>query len=304
EGAVPEQHVVYTDVPDDISAPDPEQHADDVYTILLDEPGTSSAPAESVMAKHALDEDSLRVMIREKNDLPLLREAYEAGNLKITVNNSYAADKQETSVGLYHDNPTITNFEDVIAESLTEDEKISVLSGGNVAFNIDISDSTETIDKETKSALSSKVGYKPVSYFDFVILKTAGGVTSIISNTGAELEVVLPIPQEFRKKGRRFCVIRDHNGEVDILKDVGNDPNNVTFRTDRFSEYAIAYEAVSPRTIVLRFSIIALLGLVLALLCFLELVHHRRKMRIKARREAMIASEMKMRETEERHIRH
>lgn len=304
EGAVPEQHVVYTDVPDDISAPDPEQHADDVYTILLDEPGTSSAPAESVMAKHALDEDSLRVMIREKNDLPLLREAYEAGNLKITVNNSYAADKQETSVGLYHDNPTITNFEDVIAESLTEDEKISVLSGGNVAFNIDISDSTETIDKETKSALSSKVGYKPVSYFDFVILKTAGGVTSIISNTGAELEVVLPIPQEFRKKGRKFCVIRDHNGEVDILKDIGNDPNNVTFRTDRFSEYAIAYEAVSPRTIVLRFSIIALLGLVLALLCFLELVHHRRKMRIKARREAMIASEMKMRETEERHIRH
>ena len=304
EGAVPEQQVVYTDVPDSVTTPDPEQHADDVYTILLDEqPGASSAPAESVMAKHALDEDSLRLLIREKNDLPLLREAYEDGNLMITVNNSYAADKQETAVGLYHDNPTITNFEDVIAESLTEDEKVSVLTGNNVSFNIDISDSSETIDKETKNALSSKVGYKPISYFDFVILKTAGGVTSILSNTGAELEVVLPIPPQYRKNGRKFCVIRDHNGEVDILKDIGNDPNNVTFRTDRFSEYAIAYEAVSPRMIVLRFSLIALVGLLLALLCFVELVHHRRKMRIKARREAILASEMKMRELDERHKR-
>ncbi|WP_155838082.1 hypothetical protein [Butyrivibrio sp. FCS014] len=36
-----------------------------------------------------------------------------------------------------------------------------------------------------------KVGYKAITYFDFLIMKTSDGTSSIINNTAAELEVMI-----------------------------------------------------------------------------------------------------------------
>ena len=287
EGAVPEQKIIYSDIPEEMSELDPNAYAGDVYTISMD--GDNDAPAStsgSVMVKHNLTEDQLRSMIEGGDVLPLLREAYEDGTLKITVNNSFAADKQETAVQLYYSNPTLSNFEDVIAETLTNDEKFKVLTGSEISFNIDISDSNDTISTNDKKALQSKIGYKPLSFFDFVILKTSDGVTSVIDKTSADLEVTLPIPDKFRKSNRKFVVLRDHNGTVDVLKDIGEDEASITFRTDRFSEYALGYEAVSTSGLILRFVLISLGGLILALLCFINLLKHKRKHDMLARREA------------------
>lgn len=279
EGAVQQQRVVYSDIPEAQSELDPNAYANDVYTLSLDDDQPINASSDTVMAKHNLTEDDIRSMIKDETILPLLREAYDDGVLKITVNNTFAADKQETALGGYYSNPTLTNFEDVIAQTLSEDEIMDVLGGIPVAFNIDISDSNETIDKATKKAMQSMIGYKPLSYFDFVILKTSNGVTTVISDTASELEVVLPIPEKYRKNGRKFCVIRDHNGKVDVLKDIGNDPANVTFRTDEFSQYAIAYEAINVNSLALRFLVISLGSLILALICFVNLVKYKRKAR-------------------------
>jgi hypothetical protein len=134
--------------------------------------------------------------------------------------------------------------------------------------------------------MQTKVGYKPVSYFDFLIMKTSNGTTSVINNTAAELEVVVPIPEEFQKPGREFYVIRNHNGVVDVLEDIGDDPTTVTFRTDRFSEYAIAYKALDVNKLILRVIIIALISLVLALICFVNLVKYKRYARKHAGKRA------------------
>ena len=56
------------------------------------------AASNSVVAKHNLTENEVKEMIKDNNDLPLLREAYDDGVLQITVNNAFAADKQETAV--------------------------------------------------------------------------------------------------------------------------------------------------------------------------------------------------------------
>ena len=156
---------------------------------------------------------------------------------------------------------------------------MAVLTGTPVSFNIDITENTNTIDDGTKKLMQKKVGYKPVSYFDFIIMKTSGGTTTVIDNTAAELEVVVPIPEKFRKEGRKFFVIRNHNGEIDVLDDIGNDPNTVTFRTDRFSEYAIAYEAVNVNKLILRIVIVSFVSLILAIICFANLVKYKRRER-------------------------
>ena len=282
EGAVTEQKVVNEVVPEQVEVLEDEQYAEDVYTEAV-VPDTTQEITESVsgsvMAKHNIDEATLRILIDDNAVLPMLREAFEDGTLQITVNNTYAADQQETAVQLYHSQPTLVNFEDVIAETLSPEEKYQVLTGNPVSFNIDITENTESVDKGTKELMQKKIGYKPVSYFDFLIMKTSGGTTSIIDKTSAELEVVVPIPEQYRKDGRKFFVIRNHNGVVDVLEDIGNDPDTVTFRTDRFSEYAIAYEAINVNRLVLRVVIVAFISFILAVICFVNLVKYKRKAR-------------------------
>ena len=258
-----------------------EQYSEDTYVEANEVPMDATPNTDTVMARHDLDEDTLRFLIKDKAVKPLLKEAYEDGTLKITVNNTYATDPQETAAGLYNSQPTLINFEEVIEDSLSEEEAYAVLNGTPISFNIDIYENTATIDSGVKKVMQSKLGYKPVSYFDFVIMKTSDGDTTIIDNTSKALEVVVPIPSEFRKKGRKFVVIRNHNGVVDILENLSDSAEQVTFRTDRFSQYAIAYEVVDTNKLVLQFAIIGSIALILAVVCYINLIKYRRRARRK-----------------------
>ncbi|MBR1641115.1 MAG: InlB B-repeat-containing protein [Butyrivibrio sp.] len=285
EGAVPEQKVVNVTVPETVEGLEGDEYQEDVYTDATEITRPEDVhTVSSVMKRHDIDEDTLRMLISDDAVLPMLREAFEDGTLKVTVNNSYAEDKQETAAALYHQKPTLLNFEDVISETLTADEKFAILTGTPVSFNIDISENTDLVDARIKEQMQKKVGYKPVTYFDFLIMKSMGGETTVINKTAAELEVVVPIPEQFQKEGRKFFVIRNHNGEVDILQDIGDDPTTVTFRTDRFSEYAIAYESININKLILRFAIYIIVSLILALICFINLVKYKRRARIRAKR--------------------
>jgi hypothetical protein len=282
QGAVKEQTVIPEEsVPKEATVLTDEQYAEDTYVEANDvavETGTVSA-ADTVMARHDLDEETLRFLIKDKAVKPLLKEAYEDGTLKITVNNTYAEDQQETAVALYHSQPTLTNFEEVIEDSLTEEEVYAVLTGKPISFNIEIYENTATIDKAVKKVMQSKVGYKAISYFDFVIMKTSDGTTTIIDNTGKDLEVVVPIPSQFQKKGRKFVAIRNHNGVVDVLDNCSDSADSITFRTDRFSQYALAYQVVSVNKIILQFAVVALISLILAIVCYVNLIKYRRRAR-------------------------
>ncbi len=113
-----------------------------------------------------------------------------------------------------------------------------------------------------------------------------------MTRTNAELETVITVPEQYRKAGRRFCVIRYHNGVADILDNIGDDDDRVRFRTDCFSQYAIAYEAVNINRLLVRFAVTTALSLLLALICFAYLIHYRRK----ARRAAAAARRARMEE--------
>ena len=287
KGAIPEQNVVNETPSAVVEDLDAEEYQEDSYSIATDAaPINDGSTPVGIMAKYSLDEPTVAQLIHDKAALPLLKEAFEEGYLQITVNNNMAQDEQETSVELYHPDPTLLNFENVIAETLTEEEQMAVIKGTPISFNIDVTENTDTVSSQTRELIQKKVGYRPISYFDMQIMKTSDGVTSVISTTNSELEVKVPIPEQFQKEGRRFYAIREHNGTVDVLQDIGNDPTSITFRTDRFSEYAIAYETVSVNKLILQFVIISLITLILAVICFAALVRYRRIQR-KQRRAAL-----------------
>ena len=109
------------------------------------------------MAKYGLDEASVRRLINDNAEMALLKEAYETGTLQVTVNNSFADYTQETSQGLYFDNPSLINFETVVSSTLSDDEKLAVLSGSPILFNVSITENTATVDTTTKQLLQKKI---------------------------------------------------------------------------------------------------------------------------------------------------
>ncbi len=279
QGAIPEQNIVDETPSVEVVELDDDRYEEDTYTVEDMKVVNVKTESSGVIGRYGLDEDTVVKLIHDRAAKPMLREAFEEGYLQVTINNSYAEDEQETSVEIYHKNPTLANFEDVVTETLTEDEQLAVLKGTKISFNVDISENTNTVDSSIKRQIQKKVGYKPITYFDFQIIKTTDGTSEIISNTDTELEVTIPIPEKFIKKGRKFYVMREHNGNVEILQDIGNNLNTVTFRTDKFSEYAIAYESTNINKLFLSFTLFTLIALLLALICFVALIRHKRMQR-------------------------
>ena len=61
------------------------------------------------------------------------------------------------------------------------------------------------------------------------------------------MRVVMQIPDSIKESGRAYCIDRSHeeeNGSLSIsfLQDLDEDPDTITFETDRLSSYAIAYQ--------------------------------------------------------------
>ena len=285
QGAIPKQEIVDESSAQTAASVDEKEYAEDTY--IPAQENESMNPIEvqsysnpnSIIARHGLDEETVRNLIHDNSEMALLKEAYESGMIRVTVNNTYAENPQETSEGLYISKPTITNFETVVSATLTEDEKLAAFAGSPILFNVSITDNTDIVDENTKDLMKSKIGYKPFSYFDFFIMKSIDGNTEILTRTGAELVVVLPIPAKYQKANRKFCVIRNHNGTVDILADLDDYPDTITFKTDKFSEYSLAYQTISTNKLVLRVIIIMLIALLLAAICYTNLWIYRHRAR-------------------------
>ena len=56
-----------------------------------------------------------------------------------------------------------------------------------------------------------------------------------------KINITIAIPDDMKAEGGKYVVFRNHNGKVDILDTKLNSDGTVTFETDRFSTYALAY---------------------------------------------------------------
>ena len=95
--------------------------------------------------------------------------------------------------------------------------------------------------------MSTAVGRKPVKYFDLTMLKTEDGYTERITEMPRPMEVIIEVPQDIYKEGKTYSILRVHDGELSVLPDLDDDPRTITFKTDRFSNYAIAQNVKMKR---------------------------------------------------------
>lgn len=125
----------------------------------------------------------------------------------------------------------------------------------------------EDLDKEELKKIEEAAGkYTIGAYYNIVagIIAKDQYLIDLPEETPEELEIKLDLPRDLPavKEGftRKYVVIRVHNGEATVIKDVkDNGDGTVTFKSDKFSTYALAYvdeenkkeetkEEVSPKT--------------------------------------------------------
>ncbi|HCM93012.1 MAG TPA: hypothetical protein DIS78_10655 [Lachnospiraceae bacterium] len=295
--AVSENHVV--DIVDAASGSAGDEFVEEMDLTGIDIPtdeelGIVEEPAgeqnSGVLKKLGINMDEARMMIANGDSKSILESAFYEGVLDTYVENQFAPPAEVPDYHLMsreeleqlpvdYINPSMLNLSAVVEKLITPNEVLMIAGDSSATINISLRDADKTIDEKSKKLINQAVGQKPVKYFDFTMLKMVGGMPENVTELAVPMKVVIKIPDDVYKKGKTYSIIRNHNDEIDILPDLDDDPETITFATDRFSSYAIAETVASPKSIAIRFAIGALLSLIIALSCMLILMHHHVKMR-------------------------
>ena len=146
---------------------------------------------------------------------------------------------------------TLKNIKDALAEG----------EGIVTEIIVDTVDES-TIDNDVKAALEKaladsvkdKTGAETeiAQYLDLsVLLKTASGKElGTVNKMSKNITFTIAIPKELEKEGRAFVVLRMHEGETTVLETKMNADGTLSFQTDRFSTYALAYIAALAEDVV------------------------------------------------------
>lgn len=141
------------------------------------------------------------------------------------------------------------NSNEVLANSLTKEQKkkydAAVKEGKKIEFKPVVKNEVNASDKKLLLAYADKADAEVVNAFDIEIeLVIDDKNEGLISETDGKLTFKVAIPENLKKDGRKFYVLRAHDGKVEKLP-VNEDGS---FETDKFSSYMLVYEDVKATT--------------------------------------------------------
>lgn len=175
------------------------------------------------------------------------------------------------------DTPTvyIKNYDTVnqiIYNSISLDSEIvNLLSEMTTSISVTLESTTlDSVSQSLETAMQSLiVNGEILSYFNINILITIDDTEKYLESLNEEITLTIAIPEEYINTDsgitRTYYVLREHNGIVEKLDVTVNEEDTISFETDKFSVYALAYEDVeNPETNdnIILFVSIALISLV------------------------------------------
>ena len=136
--------------------------------------------------------------------------------------------------------------EEVRNAVLTEDDKKAIAEGKDVSIWVEVKDQSTTVSDSDKTTIDKALtsdDWKVGTYLDICLWKTIEGTTSttVSEIANGSLQISFTIPEDLQKSGRTYQIVRIHNGVADILDATVDENYELTFATDRFSTYALAY---------------------------------------------------------------
>ncbi len=129
-------------------------------------------------------------------------------------------------------------------EGIDSQKVLEAIDNGNaIATEIVIENLADAeVSDEDAKAIDSVLGgaEKIAQYFDIsVILKDGENELGTLSELGREIEFTIVVPEELKSVANRLYVVRVHDGKADKLDTKLNEDGTLTFKTDKFSTYAL-----------------------------------------------------------------
>lgn len=197
--------------------------------------------AAGTLAALHVSVDEARRLIETNRDKELLAGALDTGDLRLVVHNDFMEAGQDDS--------GVSHLEEAPGRLLSGEEKLKMLQGAlPVTLELTIKDTEGKESQETKDAFEERKlpGMEIGRYFEISLQETKGEETRMVSSLAEKLQVSIRIPEQLAAENRRFYILRlytkaDGSREFTQLPDEDDDPDTVTFSTDRFSPCAVAY---------------------------------------------------------------
>lgn len=213
------------------------------------------------LQKYNLTPNEALYMIKNGRGRNIFEEAISEGIFTVSLYNELG-EKASTITRFDSGTVMVSNMEDVVASMLDENELIGILEEKKTDISLNLYDNTEFISQGEKNLIENYISnnlsanIKAGKYFEIVLLKTIEGNTKEISELSVPARITIEVPASLRAENTdgRYIIVRTHSdgyGNMDVtsLSDLDLDPNTITFVTDKFSSYAICYEASNESAI-------------------------------------------------------
>jgi len=181
---------------------------------------------------------------------------------------------ENTSVWLYEiDSETVTsgNYDGEVEvketpepnamPELTQAQKDEIEKGKKLTVDVQADEQeSENIDNRVDAKVKEAINdssYAGITYLDLSVSASVEGVENngekiktSITELKAPMEITIDIPEHARKNGRRYKIVRHHVDKhgreyTEVIEGkLSNDGRKITFKTDKYSTYAIAYDGV------------------------------------------------------------
>ena len=172
-------------------------------------------------------------------EIPVIKENKD-DNAKTDVTVSQGKDAPDTTFD--------ESDEELTDKILTEDEKAQA-AGKDIKINLSIDNISDNASDEDNKLIKNRltVSQKVGMILDIKLNMTIGADSKQVYETAQEITLSAEIPEELLNNNsdiiRKYSVIRIHDSKAELLKSEYNaQTKKITFKTDRFSTYAIIYE--------------------------------------------------------------
>ncbi len=133
-----------------------------------------------------------------------------------------------------------------VSGETVENIKTAIDEGQVISTEVQVTPVKETeVNTQDKKVLEGHIdeNVNIAQYLDInILVKADDQVIGEVNELDKEVTFTVAIPEDLMKEGRTFYVIRVHDGKAEKLDTVENEDGTLTFKTDKFSTYALAYE--------------------------------------------------------------
>lgn len=191
---------------------------------------------------------------------------YDSDNGQHVVENTsvwlYTIDSEIVTSGTYEGEVDIAETPEPNAmPELTQEQKDAIEQSKKLTVDVEANaQSTDDIDEEVQDEIKKAIddsSYSGAIYIDLNVNASVDGVEkdgkkvkTPITEMKASMEITIDIPEDARKGGRKYKVVRHHvdkhgNKHTEVIEGtLSDDGKKITFDTDCFSTYAIVYDSV------------------------------------------------------------